>query len=93
MNNPVGYATAILIEYILFGYECVIVACTLSLGIGAYNFAISIAKEIKRILRSINNVAHADDNRLNEMEILFSEYIYVNATIKKLSILFNLHPD
>lgn len=87
-NDLVGYATAIIIEYVLFGYECVIVACTLSLGIGACDFAISITKEIQRILRAINNEAHADDNRLNEMKILFSEYIYAHAAIKKLSIFF-----
>lgn len=67
------------------GYEFVIVACTLSLGIGGYNFAISISKEIQRILLTINNEAHAD-SRLNEIKNILSEYIHVTAAIKKLSI-------
>lgn len=88
-NNPIGYLIAVVIEYIIIDYELLIVACTLGLGIGMYWFAISVAKEIKRILRSINIEAQTDEIPAIKVKILFSEYIDTQAAIKQLSIYLN----
>lgn len=61
-------------------------ACTLALGIGAFWIAISVTKEIQRILHSINNKSHETEIQTNEMMDLFSEYIDAHGIVKQLSI-------
>lgn len=85
-TNPIGYLIAVTIEYIILGYEYLINACNIGLGIGAYWIAISTTKEIQRILRSIKYKIHAKNNQSNdELKNLFSEFIEVHAVTKQLS--------
>lgn len=84
-NCPLGYFIAVIIEYFVVGYELIVVACTLALGIGAYWFAKSITKEIQRIRHSINDAAQENQNQSNELKLLISEYIHLHASMKQLS--------
>lgn len=88
-NNPIGYFFAFTVEYVILGYEFFMDACILSLIIGAYCFAISATKEIKRILHLINEKARANrknkKKQQNEMKILLTEFIDIHATTKQLS--------
>lgn len=63
-----------------------VVACSLSLGIGAYWLAISGTKEIQRVLHLINDKTEPNENQRNdEMRTSLSEYIYAHAIAKQLS--------
>lgn len=84
-NNPIGYLTAVILEYVLIGYQYFVAACTLSLGIGAYWIAISTTEEIRRILGSIKRDAEPNENSPNELKQMFAEYIHAHATIEQLS--------
>lgn len=60
-------------------------------NINTLSFILSIIKEIKRILRSINDKAHASENQTNEIKMLLSEYIDAHSAIKQLSIFQSDH--
>lgn len=82
-----GYSIAIILEYIILAYEYLLDACTLALGCGAFLFAISISKEIKRILRSISQQTQTKENQLRELKTFFAEYISTHGLVKQLSII------
>lgn len=85
-KNPIGYLIAVVLEYITLAYEYFVIACTLSLGIGAYWIATSATKDIqKHILHSINETARENGNQLSELKNLLSEYNEAHAAIKQLS--------
>lgn len=86
-NNPIGYLIAVILEYIIIDYECFIIACTLSFGIGACWFGASTTKEIQSILHSINDKTQTIECPTNELKILFSEFIDTHSAIKQLSTL------
>lgn len=80
---------AAIIEYFIIAYEFLINASTLGLGIGAFWFAVSATKEIRRILNSINDTAQADGNQSFELKVLFAEYIDAHGLLIQLSIYFS----
>lgn len=83
-TNPTGYLVAFTIEYIVLGYEFFIAACTLGLGVGAFWFAISAAKEFQRFSPILNEKAQT--NQSNELKIIFTELIDGHGVVKQLSI-------
>lgn len=89
-KNPIGYLITVILQYIIWGYEHFIIACTLSLGIGAFWLTVSITRELQNILHTINNEAQANQKPTNELKILFSEYISAHAAIKRLSENFRI---
>lgn len=86
-NYPIGLLTAFLLEYIIFGFQMLVVACSLALGIGGYWLAVSATKDIQRMLHLINDKTQPNENQTNdEMNTTFSEYINAHAIEKQLSI-------
>lgn len=87
-KTPAGYLIAIILEYAIVGYEYLIIGCTLTLGNGAFWYAVSATKEIKRMLHFANDQVGEDENRTNEMEMkdLIKEFIHFHGTVKQLSI-------
>lgn len=83
-HNPIGYSAAYIFEYIGFGYEYVIIACMLAFGIASFLLAMSVTKEIRRILLSIN-----DKTQKNELRTAFLDFIGAHSAIKQLSIIFD----
>lgn len=89
--NPIGYMIAIILEYIMLGFNLFLISCTLSLGIGFYCFSISLTKEIQCMLHTINDKAQAKKNQSNDLRALFSDYIDNHSIVKQLScISFNV---
>lgn len=84
-NTPFGYLLADIIEYIVLCYAYLIIACTLALGIGVFCFAISVTKDIQRILHLVNDTAKANTNQSNELKLLLAEFNDVHAATKQLS--------
>lgn len=76
---------AVIVEYIILGYEFHVVASTLAYGIGSFWFGISTIEEIKRILYSINDEAQANVHESNELKLLLSEFIDLHEILKQLS--------
>lgn len=72
---------AFVLEYIGIGYCFFIIACVLTLAIGAFWFVVSMISEIKRILRSTDDKAHTNVIHLIE----FTEFIDNHGTMKMLS--------
>lgn len=86
-TNPIGYSVAVLLEYGMCAYELFIVACTLSLGIGAFWFAISATTQFQHYLPMINDKASTGVNgQSHEFKILFSAFIDSHGVVKQLSI-------
>lgn len=86
-KDPVGYLIAVILEYIMYGYDCFIIACTLALGVGAFWFAACACKEIQHILNLINAKAHAKKHRNDELKVFFEEFINTHLTVKQLSMI------
>lgn len=84
-NNPAGYSIAVTIQYIILFYEYFIDTCTVSLGIGAFYFAISATDDIQYILHSINDKAEASESQSSELKILLAEFIDAHVATKQLS--------
>lgn len=79
---------AFVVEYIIFSYAYFVIACTLSLRIGAYWLSMSVTKEIRRILRSINRMAQIEKRQSKGLKLSLSEFIYSHATMIQLSSYF-----
>lgn len=73
----------------MVAYMYSMIACTVSLGIGAFLCAISGTEEIQRILKKIHDKTRTVDNHLNEMKFLLSEFIDMHAAMKQLSKFLN----
>lgn len=82
-SSPIGYLIGVISEYVIFGYEYCVIACSLALGMGIFWFAISVTKEIQHTLHSINRKTRANKLRPNQMKILFMEFIHAHAAIKR----------
>lgn len=86
-NNPMGYFAVIILEYIVLSYTYFLATCCLSHAVGVYWLVLAIIKEIRHILRSINEKAHTKKNQSNEIKTLLTEYIQTHAAVKQLSLL------
>lgn len=84
-NNPIGYLIAITIEYIILGYQGFTVACSLSLNIGEYLFAIAATEEFQRFAPIINDKAQSNDDRSSDLKAFLVEFINSHGIMKQLS--------
>lgn len=89
-NGPLGYLIAVVLEYFIFSYEYLVIACTLSLRIAAFCFTISVIQEIHGTLNSINRETNANVNESNELKLLLCEFIRLHVSVKQLSFPFYL---
>lgn len=89
-NNLIGYSIAALLQFIMNKYAYHIIACTLSLGIGAFLSAISVTKAIRRMLHKIHDKTEGNECQTIKLKRLLSEFICAHAVAKKLSKLFIL---
>lgn len=87
-NNPTGYLAAVALEYLGFGYQYSIIACTLTYGIGIFSITISVTKEIQRILHSVNHKAQAKKVQFIKLRTLIFEYIDTHGAVKQFSASF-----
>lgn len=76
---------AVILEYILYGYQTYVNACTISLGIGIFWFILSSTKSIKHILHRINDrKLPTTENELSRSKLL-AEFIHAHNDMKQLS--------
>lgn len=89
-QNPIGFTTAITLQYIAVSYLLHVTACVLSIGVGAYIFAIATTKEIERAVNDFNIVAKGRTTAANHAFLMsqFSVFIDAHSTVKQLSKLF-----
>lgn len=89
-RNPIGYLFAFFLQYIallnLFFYVC----CMACIGIGFFMFIISITKDIKNNLRSINEhlKKSMSEHEKSEISTQFLDTIQFHAVAKQLSWIF-----
>lgn len=81
-NNPVGYSVAVFIQYFTVGYQFLFLACVIPLGIGAFLFEITMAKEVKNDLIAINEDAKIDDQQVQIFKQL-TEFIQIHLILKR----------
>lgn len=86
-DNPIGYLSAVILEYAMSAYEFFLVACTLALGIGEYCFAISASAQMQRFLSKMNDLARVNENQSNEIKLTFTQFIDAHGFVKQLSIM------
>lgn len=84
-NSPIGYLIAFLLEYIFVGFASFIAACTLTLGIGGYWFAMAATKEFQHFAPIINDKAKSDEYQSNEFTTLFTELTDGHGIVKQFS--------
>ena len=84
-KNPIGYLIAVILEYIIFVYAYFIIACTLSLAMGAFWFAISGTEEFQRFSTIINAKAQANLNQIMKIKTSFTEFFEAHGIVKQLS--------
>lgn len=90
-TNPIGYLVAVIIEYVIVGYEFSVDASVLALGIGAYWIGLAAIKEIQSILHTIKKRVQAKKHQSNrELKMLFTEFIELHGVAKQLSIKINI---
>lgn len=91
-KHPIGYLSVSILEYIIMGYEFLLNASTLGLGIGTFWIAVSVTKELQRKLYSINDKAQSNGTQIqtNEMKVSFTQFIDAHVTIKQFSIFQSL---
>lgn len=77
---------ASIIAYIVIGYDFLVNASTLGLGMGAFWFAVSVTKEIRRRLHLVSCKTQVNEIQGNELKILLAESIYTHNVVKQLSI-------
>lgn len=63
-KSPVGYVIAIILQYIYARYSCIFAGCILSFAIGAFLFALTMIKDIKCCLESVNGSIKIKDYQL-----------------------------
>lgn len=84
-NHPIGYLIAVILEYIIIGYENGVNTCTLSLGIGIFWIIIASTKRIKHILHKIDDhKTRTNKNYSNKFEQL-AEIVHAHKDLKQLS--------
>lgn len=77
---------AVTIQFIIVAYEFFVIACTLSLAIGAFWFAISSTVDIKQIVHSVDKKVK---QKRSERKMIkeFCTFIHMHSVVKQLSYL------
>lgn len=86
-KNPIGYLAACILQYIHLAYEIFFISNLVTLAVGAYFFALTAIKDLKDLLRSINDqcaVAKTVEERLQARNLV-REFVQVNSALKQLS--------
>lgn len=83
-NNPIGYAVAVSLECISITYVFYIIMTMTSIGVAFYLHEISLTKEIKCILRSIDKNSESKKNR-RILYVQSVEFCELHADTKQLS--------
>lgn len=71
-------------QHLLGTYYLIFIACMISLGIGIFLFAVSVAKITKTILNEINNISKTGGNQQQALELL-ADYTQIHSDSKKYS--------
>lgn len=82
VKNPCGYTIAVTLEYIFTINVLFIVLCLLSFAFGTCLTLISLAKDIKYEMHSLNENASAKDGQLKIVK-QFSELIDIHSDAKQ----------
>lgn len=90
LNSPFRFLFAITFQYMSVAYLLYIIACVLSLAIGAFIFAIASTKEINRELYEFDKVVNAQRTPEIRLYLLSQFTVFINAhsTVKQLSRYF-----
>lgn len=86
-RNPIGFTVAICFEYVLITYVCFTAMTTVSIGIAFYLHEISLTKDLKSILRLIDENAKIRKNR-RILYTQFIEFVDLHSATKQLSAFF-----
>lgn len=88
-TSPIGYSVAIILLCLMTGYVNYGCANLFAIPMAAFIFAVSVIKDIKNILNSINEIAensnvNAQENYLQAAK-QFNIFIETHSTLKQLS--------
>lgn len=83
-KNPVGFLVAVIIQYILDLVGFAVVLGSLSFGVSVYLFTLSVNKDIRGILKTINRKAKSTQNQQNIIHRT-RVYIQLHSDLKQLS--------
>lgn len=84
LKNLAGYTVAIPLQCIVVTYGIFCLMTVVMVGLAMYSFEISLSKDIKTILHSIDECSKTRINRLNNF-LQFTEYINLHSDTKQLS--------
>lgn len=87
MKKPFGYIIAFAVQYTAMWYVHCNIACMISLAFGSFLVSMSVIKNIKNNIYSINKNVKSKENRLQTFKKI-SNFIDFHATLKQLSKIF-----
>lgn len=83
-KSPLGYFTTVFLQYILVAYGFTFLASMVIFTVGVALFLIAVTKDIQAILKSINDAAKNDKNRLHIAKLLI-RFVQLHSDTKQLS--------
>lgn len=83
-KNPFGFLICAALQYRMILHSLRLLACVLSLALGAFLFAISMVKELKSELITINEMAKRKKTRPGVAKKLYN-FLEVHTDLKRLS--------
>lgn len=77
----------ITLQYMATSYIFHVIACVVTIGVGAFIFAIATTKEIKKAVHDFNSVVNGRDTAENHAFLMsqFSVFVNAHSTVKQLS--------
>lgn len=85
-KNPIGYLIAVTLQYIIAIYAAIFMSCIVTLGFGAFLFAVAVNKISKQSLYTICKKAKHKTSQTHLLKRLH-EFIHFYSSVKQLSVL------
>lgn len=87
-KNPIGFLVACSFQYTHLGYECFFISNLVTLGLGSFILALTAIKDLKGILRSMNDQCTNNRSKRKRLEAYkhLREFVQMHSALKELSI-------
>lgn len=83
-RTPIGFVFAIILESFTILYANLLISCSLSSGVGVYMWGLTMTKDIKINLNSINEIVHSKNKR-SKLSKRFNDTVHYHSVVKQLS--------
>lgn len=89
-KNPTAYLVTTLYQYVSLQRFLAFLGLGATLGIAGLVFGINLIRDMKAVLKSINDYAVAGEHNKKQALKKLNEFIEMHAMVKELSVIYNL---